>query len=294
MINKILGRVGISLLVALVLSVVVFAAARLLPGDPALAHQPPGQGYFEWFTGVVVGDFGISSTTGQPASEFLAARMPYSLVLLAIAVIIATPLGVWIGKATARRHATRGKPRTGWISLMLIAVPEFIVGIVLLGIFAVFVIPVLPGEAASVTPWWETLLQWMLPLLTLVLVATPYVVRVTRSALSEALDSEFAEMARLRGVPENVVVSTHAMPHTVGPIIRGVAMQLTWLISGVVVVEYLFQYPGIGQGLVAAVSARDVQVVQAIVLVLLLTCIIVHLLAQVVEILVQPRLRGTR
>src|SRR5699024_7799999 len=177
----------------------------------ALAHQPPGQGYFEWFTGVVVGDFGISSTTGQPASEFLAARIPYSLVLLAIAVIIATPLGVWIGKATARRHVTSGKPRTGWISLMLIAVSEFIVGIVLLGLFAVFVSPQLLAESASVTLWWQMLLQWMLPLLTLVLVATPYMVRVTRSALSEALDSEFAEMARLRGVPENVVVTSPAM-----------------------------------------------------------------------------------
>ncbi|OAV62074.1 ABC transporter permease [Enteractinococcus helveticum] len=289
---QILRRVGISLLVAIALSAVVFAAVRLLPGDPASVSQPPVQHYFEWLAGVIFADFGASHT-GRPASEVLAATIPYSLALLAAAVIIATTLGLWIGKASARRQVTRAKHRTGWISLILTAVPEFIVGIVLLGIFAALVVPFLPAGPALETPWWETLLQWMLPLLTLVLVATPYMVRVTRSALVAALDSDAAEMARLRGVPENVVVSSHATPLTIGPIARGVAMQLTWLISGVVVVEYLFQYPGVGQALVNAVSTRDVQVVQAIVLVLILVCIIVHLLAQVVEILANPRLRST-
>lgn len=289
---QILRRVGISLLVAIALSAVVFAAVRLLPGDPASVSQPPVQHYFEWLAGVIFADFGASHT-GRPASEVLAATLPYSLALLTATVVIATTLGLWIGKASARRQVTRAKHRTGWISLILTAVPEFIVGIVLLGIFAALVVPFLPAGPALETPWWETLLQWMLPLLTLVLVATPYMVRVTRSALVAALDSDAAEMARLRGVPEYVVVSSHATSLTIGPIARGVAMQLTWLISGVVVVEYLFQYPGVGQALVNAVSTRDVQVVQAIVLVLILVCIIVHLLAQVVEILANPRLRST-
>ena len=289
---EILRRVGISLLVAIALSAVIFAAVRLLPGDPASSSQPPVQHYFQWLAGMIQTDFGASQT-GRPVSEVLAATLPYSLALLAAAVIIATTLGLWIGTASARRQVTRVKHPTGWISQILTAVPEFIVGIVLLGIFATLVVPILPTGSAVETPWWETLLQWMLPLLTLVLVATPYMVRVTRSALVTALDSDAIEMARLRGVSEHVVVHAHAMPLTIGAIAHGVAMQLTWLISGLVVIEYLFQYPGVGQVLVNAVRTGDVQVVQAIVLVVLLVCIMVHLLAQVVEILANPRFRST-
>ena len=278
--NEILRRVGISLLIVIAVSIVVFAPTLLLPDAPGRMDESPFSQYFGWLAGLLDG-------------KLLGAHVINTLVLLVAAVIIATPLGVLIGIASARRRLRRQKHRLHWLSLVLTALPEFIVGLALLGIYAIVVLPILPAVSAPGTQVWESPIQLVLPWATLVLVATPYVVRTTRSALVEAPDSAAVEMARLKGVPENQVVTGHVLPHTIGPVAKAIAVQLTWLISGVVIIEYLFQYPGIGQALVAAVTQRDVPVVQAIALLVVVACVVVHLLAQLVDVAANPRLRRT-
>ncbi len=133
----------------------------------------------------------------------------------------------------------------------------------------------------------------MLPVLTLALVVIPYVVRMTRATLSETFDTGFVEMARLKGLPERTVLLRHAVPHTVGPVAQVLALQLAWLAGGVVVVEFLFRYPGIGQALIDAVNNRDVQVVQAISMLIAAFYVVVNLAADVAGILADPRIRNS-
>src|SRR5690625_3622474 len=139
---------------------------------------------------------------------------------------------------------------------------------------------------------WDYPTQLILPALTLVLVVTPYIVRMTRATMIEAMSTGFVEMARLKGVPERQVILRHAVPHAIGPVAQVIAIQLAWLAGGVVVVEFLFRYPGIGQALIDAVTFRDVQVVQAVSMIVAVIYIIVNLLADVVGILSNPKLRS--
>ncbi len=285
--NLILRRLRTSLLIVIAVSIVVFASPLLLPGDP------PDQRYFGWVAGLFFGDFGSSTAAGEPVAALLGTSIANSLVLLTATALIAVPVGLWFGIASARRRDTKRKARTTPISPMLTAVPELVVGIVLLALFATSVLRILPAVSPTGTPVWEYPLQVILPLLTLVLVATLYIVRTTNSALFEALGSDSVEMARLKGASDKQVVMRHALPQTIGPVAHAVAMQLTWMISGAIVVEYLFRYPGIGLTLVDAVHSRDVPVVQAIALLVALACVLVHLLAQIIEIVANPRLRST-
>lgn len=313
MTKMILKRLGISLLILLAVSIVVFIATLLLPGDPARAilgqqatperiaalnaqlglDEPPAQRYLGWLTGLFTGDFGTSISTGGPVAELLNETIVNSLVLLAAAAVIAIPVGILIGVYSALHRDTKRETGITWASLILAAMPEFVVGIALISLFATGVFRILPAVTISPpgTRVWEYPAQLILPALTLVLVVTPYIVRMTRATMIEALDSGFVEMARLKGVPERQVVLRHALPHAIGPVAQVVAIQLAWLVGGVVVVEYLFRYPGVGQALIDAVNYRDVQVVQAISLLIAAVYVIVNLLADIIGILANPRLR---
>jgi peptide/nickel transport system permease protein len=143
-----------------------------------------------------------------------------------------------------------------------------------------------PGEAV-----WRRPAQLVLPVLTLVLVVTPYITRMMRATMIDVLDSGYVEMARLKGLPERTVLLRHALPHAVTPVAQVIALQLAWLAGGVVVVEFLFRYPGIGQALIDAVDNRDVEVVQAVTLLIAALYIVVNLLADIVGILTNPKLR---
>ncbi len=144
-----------------------------------------------------------------------------------------------------------------------------------------------PGE-----PVWAHPEQLVLPVLTLALVVTPYITRMMRATMGEVLDSGYVEMARLKGLPERVVITRHAVPHAIGPVAQVIALQLAWMAGGVVVVEFLFRYPGLGQALIDAVNYRDVQVVQAISMLVAAVYVVVNLAADVVGILTNPKLRS--
>lgn len=309
----ILKRLAVSVLVLLAVSFVVFVFTLLLPGDPAQAilgqqatperlealrsqlglDQPWWQRYFDWLGGILTGDLGVSAATGGSISALLGERIVNSLVLMAIAAVIAVPLGLTLGTWAALRRGRASDTALNTGSMILASLPEFVVGIVLVALFSTTVLQILPSVtmAAPGTRVWEFPLQLVLPVAALVLVVVPYMVRMMRQTMTEVLSSGYVEMARLKGVPERQVILRHALPHAIGPVAQVVAMQLAWLAGGIVVIEVLFRYPGIGQAMVDAVNNRDVQVVQTISLLIAAFYVVVNLLADVVGILANPKLR---
>lgn len=313
MLSMILKRLAVSVLVLLAVSFVVFVFTLLLPGDPAQAilgqqatperlealrsqlglDQPWWQRYFDWLGGILTGDLGVSAATGGSISALLGERIVNSLVLMVIAAVIAVPLGLALGTWAALRRGRASDTALNTGSMILASLPEFVVGIVLVALFSTTVLQILPSVtmAAPGTRVWEFPLQLVLPVAALVLVVVPYMVRMMRQTMTEVLSSGYVEMARLKGVPERQVILRHAMPHAIGPVAQVVAMQLAWLAGGIVVIEVLFRYPGIGQAMVDAVNNRDVQVVQTISLLIAAFYVVVNLLADVVGILANPKLR---
>ncbi|ATY12435.1 ABC transporter permease [Amycolatopsis sp. AA4] len=313
MTRLILKRLLVSLVVLWLVTLLVFVATLLLPGDPArailgqqatperiaaLQHQlhldePVWQRYLSWLGGLFTGDLGTSTSTQGPVTTLLADRVSASLVLLVLAAVIATPLGLALGTWTAMRRGRASDQVVSGVSLVIAALPEFVIGVALIVLFATTVFRVLPS--VTLTPpgeaVWAQPSQLVLPVLTLVLVVTPYITRMMRATMSEVLDSGYVEMARLKGMRERTILLRHALPHAVGPVAQVVAIQLAWLAGGVVVVEFLFRYPGIGQSLIDAVGKRDVAVVQAVTLLIAAVYIVVNLLADVIGILADPKLR---
>jgi len=313
MTRLILRRLLVSVLVLWVVSLLVFVATLLLPGDPArailgqqatpervaaLQHQlhldlPVWQRYLDWLGGLFTGDLGTSTSTQGPVTALLGDRISASLVLLVVAAVLATPVGLGLGTWSSIRRDRAADQVVSGISLVIAALPEFVIGVALVVLLSTTVFKIFPsvtitapGEAV-----WDEPAQLVLPVLTLVLVVTPYITRMMRATMNEVLDSGYVEMARLKGVRERTVLVRHALPHAIGPVAQVVALQLAWLAGGVVVVEFLFRYPGIGQALIDAVGKRDVAVVQAITLLIAAVYIVVNLLADVVGILANPKLR---
>ncbi|MDK6493647.1 peptide/nickel transport system permease protein [Corynebacterium coyleae] len=310
----ILRRLGVSVFILFAVSVIIFCATLLLPGSPATAilgqqatperiaaleaemnlDQPPVTRYLLWLGGIFTGDLGTSTSTGGPVSELLGEPLVNSLVLMLLAAAISIPVGVLLGVYAAWWRGYKRDSAITWVTLILAALPEFVIGIALVTLFATSVFQILPAVTMSPpgSRVWEFPMQLVLPTLTLAFVVTPYVARMTRATMIEALESGYVEMARLKGVPERRVVFRHALPHAVGPIAQVVAIQLAWLAGGIVVVEYLFRYPGLGVALIDAVNYRDVQVVQAVSLLIAAVYVVVNLLADLVSIAANPKLRS--
>lgn len=306
-------RLLVSLVILFVVSLLVFVATLLLPGDPAQAilgqqatperlealreqmnlNDPVWVRYFTWIGGLFTGNLGYSAASGGPVTALLSDRIQASLVLMGLAALISIPVGIVVGTFSALKRGRAFDHATTGTTLVLASLPEFVIGIGLVALFSTSVFKILPsvtmappGEAV-----WTYPVQLVLPTITLVLVVTPYIVRMMRGTMLEVMDSGFVEMARLKGVPERQVVLRHAVPHALAPVAQVIAIQLAWMAGGVVVIEFLFRYPGIGQALVDAVNNRDVQVVQAISILIAAAYIVVNLLADLVGILTNPKLR---
>ncbi|WP_112323795.1 ABC transporter permease [Oceanibium sediminis] len=296
----------------LVVSIIIFGAVELLPGD--LAQQILGQSateetvanlreelglndpsyirYFQWLGGAVQGDFGISLANKRSVAEQLAPRFANTLFLAGYAALIAVPLAIILGVLAALLRNSVFDRVSNALSLVSISSPEFFLGYILIVLLAVQN-PVFPA-ISNVNPdmgLWERLNRTTLPALTMALVVTAYMMRMTRAAIINLLASPYIEMARLKGVPNGRVITRHALPNALAPIINVVALNLAYLITGVVLVEVVFVYPGVGQLLVDSVTKRDFPVVQACCLIFAATFILFNLLADVGAILSNPRLR---
>lgn len=309
----VLRRILLGLLTLLLVSVVVFAATQALPSDTARAilgreatperlaalreqlnlNRPAVVQYGSWLGGVVTGDMGDSLVAKQPVTKLLSGRVKNSAVLVSLAALISIPLALIFGSLSGLLRDRGFDTVVSLGSLTLAALPEFVVGIILVLLFATQVIHLFPAVAllnpnASI---FGQLKMLVLPSMTLVLAVAPYIVRTLRASMIEVLESDYIQMARLKGMPERTVLGRHALPNAIVPAIQVIALNLAWLAGGVVVVEYLFNYPGIGSALMDAVSNRDLPVIQAITLLIAALYVVFNLTADILTILVSPRLR---
>ena len=308
-----LRRIGLGLLTLWLVSLVVFAAVLALPGDAATAilgkeatpervaalrdqlnldHSVVSQ-YLHWLGGLLTGDLGTSAATQEPVSELLSVRVGNSAFLVLVASVVAIPLSLVIGVWTAMRRDRPADHITSTVSLVLASLPEFVIAIGLALLFATNVFHVLP--AVSLLPpgahAWDDPEVVVLPAATLVLAVTPYISRIMRGSMVEVLESEYVTMARLKGLPERTVIWRHAVPNAIVPAIQVTALQLAWMAGGVVVVEFVFHYPGIGAALVDAVALRDMPVVQTVAMLMATVYVGLNLLADIATILATPKLR---
>jgi peptide/nickel transport system permease protein len=313
MTRLVLRRLALALLTLWLVSLLVFAATLALPGDAAQAilgreatperlaalrdqlhlNDSVVTQYTQWLGGILTGDLGKSAATQAPVSELLSDRVGNSLFLVLISAAFAIPLSILIGVWTAMRRDRPVDHIVSTASLILASLPEFVIGIALILLFATQVFHAFPavsllgpGEKA-----WDDPKVVVLPAATLVLAVVPYISRIMRGSMVEVLESEYVTMATLKGLPRRTVIWRHAVPNAIVPAIQVTALQLAYLAGGVVVVEFVFSYPGIGAALVEAVGNRDMPVVQTVTMLAAGLYVGLNILADVATILVTPKLR---
>jgi peptide/nickel transport system permease protein len=306
-------RIILGLLTLLLVSIVVFAATQALPTNAAQAilgrdatparvaaltaqlhlNQPVTSQYLHWLGGVLSGNLGTSAATQQSVSSLIGGRLANSAFLVLVAAIVALPLSIVLGVWMAVKRDRAADHVLSTSTLVLAALPEFVIGIFLAWLLATNILHAFPA-VSLVAPGqhaWDQPSVVVLPAATLVIAVTPYISRIMRASMVEVLESDYVTMARLKGLSNRVVIWRHAVPNAIVPAIQVSALQLAYMAGGVVVVEYVFSYPGIGAQLVDSVANRDVPVVQALTIIIAAVYVVVNLLADVTTILVTPRLR---
>jgi peptide/nickel transport system permease protein len=308
-------RIALGILLLFAVSVLIFVGTNLLPGDVAQAilgqsatpqalanlreslglNDPAYVRYFKWLWGILHGDLGTALTSGQDIATSLKERLWNTLFLAFWAAVIAVPLAVVLGLLAARyRNGPIDKLISG-IALASTSLPEFFVGYLLIFFFAVqfqvfpAISTVFPGM-----PLIAKLQAIALPVIALTLVVMAHMMRMTRAAILNVMQSAYIETAELKGLRAFEIIWKHALPNAVAPIINVVMLNLAYLVVGVVVVEVIFNYPGMGQYLVDHVAKRDVPVVQVVGLIFASVYIVLNMIADIVSILANPRLRHPR
>ena len=311
----IVRRLALGILTIWAASVVIFVATEILPGDVAQAvlgqtatpqavenirkqlnlDRPAYARYVEWLGGAVRGDFGISLANRRPIATTIGPRLENTLFLAGVAAVIAVPLAILLGLLAALYRDTAFDKAISTSTLAAISMPEFLIGYLLIYLFAVQ-IQIFPSLARihDGMSFAQRLYAVALPAITLTAVVVAHMMRMTRAAVINVLSSPFIEMATLKGVPRPVIIFRHALPNALSPIINVVVLNLAYLVVGVIMVEVVFVYPGIGQLMVDGVSKRDVPLVQACGLIFAVTYVGLNLLADILSILANPRLRHPR
>lgn len=308
-------RIALGLLTLFAVSVIIFLAIEFLPGDFTEAvlgqsatpetvaafrkelglDQPAYIRYFGWLADIVQGDLGRSFANQRPITTLLGPRIYNTLFLAAYAAAIAVPIALTLGILAALYRNSIFDRSVNVAALTAISSPEFLAAYILILFFAVQLgwVPSI-ARVNPETGFFERLYILLLPAVTLTLVTMAHMMRMTRAAIINLMASPYIEMARLKGLGRTRIIVKHALPNALAPIINVIAINLAYLIVGVVVVEVVFTYPGLGQLLVDSVSKRDMPVVQISCLVFAVTYILLNLLADIMSILSNPRLRHPR
>ena len=315
--RAILGRVGISLATLWVVSVLIFIGTNLLPGDVAQIilgqtatpestaalraklglDKHPIEQYWVWLQNVMMGDLGISKAglgagLGTPIVEMLGPRIDNTARLTLLVGVIAIPISLFLGLIAAMHPGTRLDRSITFTTLNLISLPDFLVATSLVLIFAVGLgwlpsIVYLRGDETG----WVLIKTLAMPMLTLVILVSSQIIRMTRATVLNVLNSPYIEMAILKGVPRRRIILRHALFNAVGPIVNVIALNLAWLVGGVVVIEQIFSYPGLAKLMIEAVQMRDMPLVQACAMIFCATYIVLIFIADISSILSNPRLR---
>ncbi|WP_050528260.1 ABC transporter permease [Pseudorhodobacter aquimaris] len=305
-------RISLGLLLLFAASILIFVGTQILPGDVAqnilgqgatpetLANlraelglnDPPLTRYLNWLFAAMQGDLGTALTNGQDIATSMGKRLGNTLFLAVCAAIIAVPLAIVLGLIAVRYQGRWPDRVISGVTLATVSVPEF-----LLGYIAIFVLSVQFRVFPSLStvydgmPFLDRMNAIALPAIVLVLVVLGHMMRMTRAAILNVMQSAYVETAELKGLRKFTIIARHALPNAVAPVVNVVMLNLAYLVVGVVVVEVVFVYPGMGQYLVDHVSKRDVPVVQACGLVFAAVYIGLNLVADIVSILSNPRLR---
>jgi peptide/nickel transport system permease protein len=313
MTRLVLRRLGLAIVTLFVLSLIVFAATQVLPGDAAQAilgksatparlaalrrqlhlNRSAVEQYRLWIGGLIHGYLGVSLASRQPVWTLLSGRVLNSAILLVTAGITGTILGVTVGSLAAIRRDTFTDHAITAVTLALVALPEFVVGVLLAFVFGTSLLHLLP-PVSLLLPGRSRLSQlsaFVLPAMTLTIAIVPYISRMMRASMVEVLESDYVEMAHLKGIKERYILTRYALRNAIVPTLQVTALQIAWLAGGVVLVEFVFQYPGIGTTLVDAVANRDISVVQAVTMLVAATYVLLNLAADLATILLTPRLR---
>ncbi|HEX6012304.1 MAG TPA: ABC transporter permease, partial [Geminicoccaceae bacterium] len=305
-------RLALGVGTLLVVSVLIFAGTELLPGDLAQAilgqsatptalaniraelglDRPAPVRYLEWLGGLLQGDLGTSLSNRQPVAAMIGGRLGNTLFLAGVAALVAVPVAVTLGIVAARFRESWLDKTISIVTLAAISMPEFFIGYLLIFVFAVKLM-VAPSLASIYPgmPLGAKLAAIALPVATLALVVIAHMMRLTRAAIINVMSSPYIEMAELKGLSRSRITVRHALPNALSPIINVIVLNLAYLVVGVVVVEVVFVYPGMGQLMVDHVAKRDVPVVQACGMIFAATYILLNMTADVLSILANPRLR---
>jgi len=313
--RMVINRIWIGIATLLVVSILVFIGTSVLPGDVAeivlgqaatpesLAayraerglDQPLPMQYLNWLGGMMTGDLGTSKAGGASISSLISGRLGNTMFLAAIVAVIAVPLSVALGLLAAMHPGT-------WIdriltlgTMSLISVPEFFIATFMVLILAVQ-LHWLPA-IAHISPeddWLKQLRGLAMPLITLIIVVAAQMIRMTRAGILNVMNSPYIEMAILKGVPRTRIILRHAFYNAIGPIVNVIALNLAYLVSGVVIVETIFAYPGMAKLMIDGVQTRDLPLVQATAMIFCGTYVVLIILADVAAILSNPRLRNPK
>ncbi len=312
-------RLSLSLLILFLAAVFVFLATEVLPGDALdvfltaddLAvieveeieemrrdfglDRPAWVRFWDWFSGVLVGDFGKTFIHEVPISEIIWHPLINSLLLGAVITAITFPFALLIGILTGYRRGSQEDVIVSTTAIVGYSIPDFVIGTCLIIVFAVW-IPLFPAViiAFSDSSPGELLAVSLLPALTVIIGHIAHQSRLLRAGFIETMNSEFVERVRLSGIPESRVIFRHALPASVIPMLNSFAMYIAGVLSGLVVVEKVFGYPGLGRELIEAVSRREVHVVQAITFLSATLVIVMNLLADFAVIILDPRVRSLK
>jgi peptide/nickel transport system permease protein len=311
----VIKRVAMGVLTMIVISVLIFVGVEALPGDLATAilgqeatpetvaqfrkelklDQPPVKRYFLWLGAFMRGDLGNSLANKRPVAELILWRFKNTMFLAASAAVIAVPVAIILGILAALYRNTLFDRFISMATLSTISFPEFFVAYILIALLSVQVI-IFPSisNINDEMSFGQKIFAIILPCLTLTMVVVAHMMRQTRAAIINILASPFIEMARLKGIKRLRVIVLHAFPNALSPVINVVALNLAYLVVGVVIVEVVFVYPGLGQLLVDSVTKRDIPVVQASGLIFASVYVTLNLLADVLSILTNPRMRNPK
>jgi peptide/nickel transport system permease protein len=308
-------RIALGFLTIIIISVLIFVGVEALPGDLAEAvlgqeatpetvaafrkelklDLPPHVRYFTWLGDFLKGELGNSLSNGRPIAELIGWRFSNTMFLAAVTAMIAVPVAVILGMLAALYRNTLFDKIISMCTLSTISFPEFFIAYILIALLSVkiFIFPSI-SNINDQMGLWEKVYDIILPCLTLSMVVVAHMMRQTRAAIINILASPFIEMSRLKGIKRARVIVLHAFPNALSPVINVIALNLAYLIVGVVIVEVVFVYPGLGQLLVDSVSKRDIPVVQASGLVFAVTYVSLNLVADVLSLLCNPRMRNPR
>jgi len=293
----------------------IFFASRLSPIDPINAMVPPDMAsdsanleqlreelglndhiilqYFTWLKNIATGEFGYSLQSGQQISEILALRMPATLELVLSALILSTLLALTLGLFAGAKKGGIADKLSRVLGVIGIAIPDFFIGLVLLNIFAFRVewLPTGNRVAPGQVTLWDRLPNLILPVATLTIAMLAVLIRYTRNSVLDTLNRDFVKTARSKGVPEWRVLYSHVFRNSLGPVMVLLAFRLPLLVGGSILVETVFQWPGIGTTIIAAVTASDYPVIMVVSMIIAMVILIASFLVDVIKSILDPRVR---